>query len=68
MKQDPKYLINFMISDTWLVLNSLSLIADDMYTLDNRHLVLPFNYVSRRLTGDDYVEEDYDGNDYGFAS
>ena len=67
-----------MISDTWLVLNSLGLIANGMYTLDNRHPVLPFDYTGQGLTGDGYVEggytrknytgEDYDENGYGFAS
>ena len=51
-----KYLINFMILDTWLVLNSLSLIADGLYTLDNRRPVLPFDYVGRGFAGDDYKE------------
>ena len=68
MKRDTKYLINFMILDTWLVLNSLNFIADGMYTLDNRRLVLPFDYAGRGLTGSDYVEGDYDENGYGFAS
>ena len=67
-----------MILDTLLVLNSLGLIADGMYTLDNWRLVLPFNYAGQGLAGDDYVEggyahenyigEEYDENDYGFAS
>ena len=57
-----------MILDTWLVLNSISLIADGMYTLDNRRPVLPFDYVGRGLTSDDFVEGDYDENGYSFAS
>ena len=67
-----------MISDTLLVLNSLGLIADGMYTLDNRHPVLPFDYIGQGLANDDYIEEgyarvnytgeDYDENDYSFAS
>ena len=57
-----------MILDTTLVLNSLSLIVDGIYTLDNRHPILPFNYADRGLIGGDYVEGDYDENSYGFAS
>ena len=68
MKRDMKYLINFMISDTWLVLNSLSFIADGMYTLDNLRPVLPFDYAGRGLSGDNYVERDYDEDGYGFAN
>ena len=68
MKRDTKYLINFMISDTQLVLNSLGLIADGMYTLDNRRPVLPFDYIGRGLVDNDYVEGDYDENGCGFAS
>ena len=68
MKQETKYLINFMISNTWLVLNSLGLIAYGMYTLDNRRPVLPFDYTGRGLTGSDYVEGDYDENGYNFFS
>ena len=66
MKWDTRYLINFMISDTWLVLNLFGLIVDGVYTLDNRRPVLPFDYVDRGLTGDDYVEGDYDENSYVF--
>ena len=72
------YSDNSMISDTWLVLNSLGLIADGMYTLENRCPVLPFDYACQRLAGDGYVErgyarknytgKDYDESDYGFAS
>ena len=68
MKRDTQYLINFMISDTRLVLNSLSLIADGIYTLDNRRPVLPFDYAGRGLAGSDYVEGDCYENGYGFAS
>ena len=68
MKRDTRYLINFMILDTWLVLNSLSFIADGMYTLDNRRPVLPFDHADRGLAGDDYVGGDYDENGYGFTS
>ena len=57
-----------MISDTWLVLNSLSLIADDLYTLNNQRPVLPFDYAGRGLIGNDYVEGDYDEDGYGFSS
>ena len=57
-----------MISDTLLVLNSLGLIADGMYTLDNRCPILPFDYAGRGIAGNDYVEGDYDENSYGFAS
>ena len=67
-----------MITDTLLVLNSLYLIADGMYTLDNRRPVLPFDYVGQGVAGGDYMEggyarvnytgEDYDENGYGFAS
>ena len=57
-----------MITDILLVLNSLGLIADGIYTLDNRRLVLPFDCAGRGLTGNDYVEGDYDENGYGFAS
>ena len=57
-----------MISDTWLVLNSLGFIADGMYTLDNRCPVLLFDYAGRGLTSDDYVEGDYLKNGYGFDS
>ena len=49
-------------------MNSLGLIADGMYTLENRRPVLPFDYASWGLTGDDYMEGDYDENGYGFAS
>ena len=57
-----------MISDVWLVVNSLSLIANGMYNLDNRRPVLPFYYAGRGLLGDDYVKGDYDENGYGFAN
>ena len=57
-----------MILNTWLVLNSLSFMADGMYTLDNRRPALPFDYVGRGLAGSDYVELDYDENGYSFAS
>ena len=67
-----------MISDTLLVLNSFNLIADGMFTLDNRRLVLPFDYAGQGLVGDDYVwdgyahddfaGEDYYEDGYGFAS
>ena len=57
-----------MILDTWLVLNSLGFITDGMYTLDNQHPVLPFEYAGRGLAGNDYVEGDYDENGYNFAS
>ena len=40
-----------MILDTWLVLNSFDFIANGMYTLDIRRLVLPFFYTSHGLTG-----------------
>ena len=53
--------------DTWLVLNSLGLIANGIYTLDNRRPVLPFDYAGRGLTSNDYVEGGYDENGYGFA-
>ena len=59
---------NFMIFYTLLVLNSLSFIADGMYTLDNRCPVLPFDYAGRGLAGSDSVEGNYDENGYGFAS
>ena len=68
MKRDTQYYINFMILDTWLVLNSLSLIFDGMYTLNNRRPVFPFDYVGQGLAGSDNVEGDYDKNGYGFAS
>ena len=68
MQRDMKYLINFMILDTWLVLNSLDFIASGMYTLDNRCSTLPFDYAGRGLTADDYVEGDYNENNYNFAS
>ena len=71
------YSNNSTIIDTLLVLNSLGLIADGMYTLDNRRPVLPFDYADQGLANDDYVEEgyvcenctgeDYNENDYGFA-
>ena len=57
-----------MISDTWLVLNSLGLIADGIYTLDNWRPILPFDYAGRGCACSDYVEGDYDENGYGFAS
>ena len=57
-----------MILDTWLVLNSLGFIADGIYSLDNRRLVLPFDYAGQEHTGGDYVEGDYNENGYGFAS
>ena len=57
-----------MISDTWLVLNSLSLIADGIYTMNNRRPVLPFDYTGQGLAGNDYVEGDYDKNGYDFTS
>ena len=57
-----------MISDILLVLNSRSFIADGMYTLGNQRPVLPFDYTGLGLTGDDYMEGDYDENSYGFAS
>ena len=56
-----------MISDTWLVLNSLGFIADGMYTLDNWHPVLPYDYTGQGATGD-YMEWGYDENGFGFAS
>ena len=68
MKRDTQYLINSMILDTWLVLNSLGLIAEGMYTLDNRRAVLSFEYAGRGLTDNDYVEGDYDENGYDFSS
>ena len=49
-------------------LNSLSFIADSIYTLDNRRLVLPFDYAGRGLVGDKYVEEAYNEDGYRFAS
>ena len=49
-----------------------------IYTLDNRRPVLPFDYTGQGLVGNDYGEggyahknytkEDYDKNNYGFAS
>ena len=57
-----------MISYTLLVLNSVGLIADGMYTLENRRPVLPFDYAGRGLTSDDYMEEDYNENSHGFSS
>ena len=67
-----------MISDTLLVLNSLSLIADGMYTLDNRRPVFSFDYASQGLVSNNYVRdgyarynyngEDYSENRYDFAS
>ena len=51
-----------------LVLNSLGFIADGIYTLDNRCLVLPFNYAGRGLADDAYMEGTYDEDGYGFAS
>ena len=57
-----------MISNIWLVLNSLGLIADGMYTLDNRRPVISFDYAGRGLAGSDYVEGDYDENGYSFAN
>ena len=56
-----------MILDTWLVLNSLGLITNGMYTLDNRRPVLHFDYACRGLASSDYMEGDYDENGYGFA-
>ena len=59
-------------------MNSLGLLADGMYTLDNRRLVLHFDYTGQGLVGDDYMEggyacnnyfgEDYDENGYAFGS
>ena len=40
MKWDTNYLINFIILDTWLVLNSLGFIADGMYNLDVQFFLL----------------------------
>ena len=51
-----------MISDIWLVLNSFGLIANGMYTLDNRRPVLPFDYAGQGLTSNNYEEGDYDEN------
>ena len=68
----------FVITDTLLVLNSLRLIANGMYTLDNRRSVLLFDYAGQGLAGDDYVRngytrdnyagEDSNENGYSFAS
>ena len=58
----------FINWDILLVLNSLGFIADGMYTLDNRRLVLPFDYAGRGLANNEYVEGAYDENSYGFAS
>ena len=78
MKQETILFNNFIISYTFLVLNSLGLIANGMYTLDNRRPVLLFDYAGQGIVGDDYVEEgyareyytreDYDENGYDFAS
>ena len=68
MKRDTIYLINFMILDTWLVLNSRGFIVDGMHTLDNRRPILPFDYASWGLADSDYAEGDYDENCYDFAS
>ena len=67
-----------MISNTWLVLNSLGLIADGMYTLDNWRPLLSFDYAGQGLMGDvcveegyvggNYTMEDYNETGYGFAS
>ena len=57
-----------MISDTWLALNSLSLIANGIYTLENQCPVLPFDYIGQGLTNDNYIERNYDENDYDFAN
>ena len=54
--------------DILLVLDSLGFIADGIHTLDNQRPVLPFDYVGQGLTDDNYVEGNYDENDYGFAS
>ena len=51
-----------------LVLDSLGFIDDGIYTLDNQHPVLPFDYAGRELADDAYVEGTYDENGYGFAS
>ena len=51
-----------------LVLNSLGFIADGIHTLDNQRLVLPFDYIGRGLTDNEYVEGTYDENSYDFAS
>ena len=45
-----------MISNTWLVLNSLGLIANGMYTLDNRCPVILFDYIDQGLAGNSYIE------------
>ena len=59
---------NFINWDILLVLNSLGFIVDGMHNLDNRRPVLPFDYTGRGLTSDDYMEEDYNENSYGFSS
>ena len=58
MKRDTILFNNSLDSNTFLVFNSLSLLADGKFTLDNRHPVLPFDYASQGLIGDDYVEGD----------
>ena len=50
------------------VLESLEFIADGIYTIDNRHPVLPFDYAGQGLADDVNVEGAYDENGYGFAS
>ena len=69
---------NSVITNALLVLNSLDLIADGIHTLDNRCLILPFDYAGQELVGDNYGEggyarenytrEDYNENGYGFAN
>ena len=51
-----------------LVLDSLGFIADGIHTLDNRRPALPFDYAGRGLVDDEYLEEAYDGDGYGFAN
>ena len=50
------------------MLNSLGFIADGIRTLDIQRPVLPFDYASRGLADDAYVEGAYNENDYSFAS
>ena len=59
---------NLMIWDILLVLNSLGFIADGLRTLDIQRPVLPFDYASRGLADDAYIEGTYDKDGYGFAS
>ena len=51
-----------------LVLHSLGFIADGICTLDIQRPVLPFDYVSRGLADNAYMEGAYDKDGYGVAS